>query len=171
MFMDGKKALVLSLSLPLRKLCAFQRNHPCHWVPNTNARCEVEVRVRSSNNLPSYTIPRKAGTTALLISVRCSSTREARSNYDVSDLPYSLNTPFLMRLIGVGFTTRMYQPQMAANNEWKYQRIFADNEFIAAGQMTIPVGGRKPSKSAKDNTYVSIFFSSSYMRLTETTAH
>jgi centromere protein C len=50
----------------------------------------------------------------------------------------------------------MYQPHMAANNEWKYQRIFGDSEFIAAGQLTIPIAGCKPNKSAKDNTYVCI---------------
>ncbi|KAM6500138.1 Mif2/CENP-C like domain containing protein [Amanita muscaria] len=54
----------------------------------------------------------------------------------------------------IAFTAKMYQPQMAANSEWKYQRIFGDSEFIAAGQLTIPIAGRKPSKSTKDNTYI-----------------
>ncbi|PFH48491.1 hypothetical protein AMATHDRAFT_65332 [Amanita thiersii Skay4041] len=54
----------------------------------------------------------------------------------------------------VAFIARMYDPQNAANNEWKYQKIFGDGDFIAAGQLTIPVKGRKPSKSSKDNTYI-----------------
>ncbi|KAF8630435.1 hypothetical protein AX17_005412 [Amanita inopinata Kibby_2008] len=58
------------------------------------------------------------------------------------------------RLRRIAFTAHMFQPQLAANNEWSYQKIFGDNEFIAAGQLTIPVQGRKPSKSSKDNTYI-----------------
>ncbi|KAF8625576.1 hypothetical protein AX15_005298 [Amanita polypyramis BW_CC] len=58
------------------------------------------------------------------------------------------------KLRQIGFTASMYDPKMAANNEWKYQRIFGDNEFIAAGQLSIPVAGRKPSKTSKDNTYI-----------------
>ena len=50
----------------------------------------------------------------------------------------------------------MFEPQLAANNEWSYQKIFGDADFIAAGQLTIPVAGRKPSKSSKDNTYASL---------------
>ncbi len=56
----------------------------------------------------------------------------------------------------------MFEPQLAANNEWSYQKIFGDGDFIASGQLTIPVAGRKPSKSSKDNTYAS---SSSCLRV------
>jgi hypothetical protein len=59
----------------------------------------------------------------------------------------------------------MFDPQLAANNEWSYQKIFGDGDFIAAGQLTIPVAGRKPSKSSKDNTYAS---SSSHLRMART---
>ncbi|THU87257.1 hypothetical protein K435DRAFT_730030 [Dendrothele bispora CBS 962.96] len=45
-------------------------------------------------------------------------------------------------------------PQPAANNEWLFQKIFGDDQFIAAGQLVIPKDGKKPSKSAKDNTYI-----------------
>ncbi|KAF5373880.1 hypothetical protein D9758_000637 [Tetrapyrgos nigripes] len=45
-------------------------------------------------------------------------------------------------------------PQPAANNEWLFQKIFGDDQFIAAGQLVIPVEGKKPSKSTKDNTYI-----------------
>ncbi|KAF8593606.1 hypothetical protein BDV93DRAFT_529787, partial [Ceratobasidium sp. AG-I] len=35
-----------------------------------------------------------------------------------------------------------------------FQKIFGDSDFFAAGLMKIPVGGRKPNKSSKENTYV-----------------
>jgi centromere protein C len=42
-----------------------------------------------------------------------------------------------------------------AKSDWLFDKIFGDDEFIAAGQLVIPPKGRKPSKAAKDNTYVS----------------
>ncbi|KAG9085654.1 hypothetical protein FS749_004248 [Ceratobasidium sp. UAMH 11750] len=35
-----------------------------------------------------------------------------------------------------------------------FQKIFGDSDFFAAGVMKIPVGGRKPNKPSKENTYV-----------------
>ena len=51
----------------------------------------------------------------------------------------------------------MLTPKPAANNDFLYQKVFGDGEFIAAGQLILPVGGKKPSKGTKDNTYVSGF--------------
>lgn len=51
----------------------------------------------------------------------------------------------------------MVQPKAAANNDWFFQKVFGDGEFIAAGQLIIPPKGRKPSKGSKDNTYVRYF--------------
>ena len=48
----------------------------------------------------------------------------------------------------------MVRPKAAANNDWFFQKVFGDGEFIAAGQLIIPPKGRKPSKGTKDNTYV-----------------
>ncbi|KAK7047302.1 mitotic fidelity of chromosome transmission-related protein [Paramarasmius palmivorus] len=45
-------------------------------------------------------------------------------------------------------------PQQANNSEWLFQKIFGDEQFIAAGQLVIPVDARKPNKTTKDNTYV-----------------
>ncbi|EEB87204.1 hypothetical protein MPER_15542, partial [Moniliophthora perniciosa FA553] len=45
-------------------------------------------------------------------------------------------------------------PQQANNSDWEFQKIFGDEQFIAAGQLIIPVGSRKPNKTTKDNTYV-----------------
>ena len=44
----------------------------------------------------------------------------------------------------------MVTPKPAANNEFAFQKIFGDGEFIAAGQLLIPVGGKKPSKGTKE---------------------
>lgn len=38
---------------------------------------------------------------------------------------------------------------------FRYQKVFGDDTYMAAGTLEIPVGGFKPEKSAKDNTYVS----------------
>ncbi|KAL0062628.1 mitotic fidelity of chromosome transmission-related protein [Marasmius tenuissimus] len=44
--------------------------------------------------------------------------------------------------------------QRAAGAEWEFQKIFGDEQFIAAGQLLIPPKRSKPSKTTKDNTYV-----------------
>jgi hypothetical protein len=54
----------------------------------------------------------------------------------------------------VAFTSKMFNPTAAANNQWFFEKIFGDGDFMAAGQLVIPVKGRKPTKATKDNTYV-----------------
>lgn len=39
-------------------------------------------------------------------------------------------------------------------NGFKFQKVFGDASFVAAGMLEIPVGGEKPSKPTKDNTYL-----------------
>jgi hypothetical protein len=41
-------------------------------------------------------------------------------------------------------------------NGFKFQKVFGDASFVAAGMLEIPVGGEKPSKPTKDNTYVGL---------------
>ena len=48
----------------------------------------------------------------------------------------------------------MVNPTKAANNDWLYQRLFGDGQFMAAGQLVIPVGTRKQTKRTRDNTFV-----------------
>jgi len=55
----------------------------------------------------------------------------------------------------------MFNPKLAADGSWYFDKVFSDDEFIAAGQLVIPPSGRKPSKAAKDNTYVSTALSTS----------
>ncbi|KAJ7069471.1 Mif2/CENP-C like-domain-containing protein [Mycena amicta] len=54
----------------------------------------------------------------------------------------------------IAFTAKMFNPTTAGNNQWQYQRIFGDGDFIAAGQIVIPPNGRKPAKPSKDNTFI-----------------
>ncbi|KAF8163706.1 Mif2/CENP-C like-domain-containing protein [Crassisporium funariophilum] len=54
----------------------------------------------------------------------------------------------------IAWTAKMVEPRQAANNGWSFDKIFGDDDFIAAGQLIIPPRSRKPPKAAKDNTYV-----------------
>ncbi|KAJ6570656.1 Mif2/CENP-C like-domain-containing protein, partial [Mycena sp. CBHHK59/15] len=54
----------------------------------------------------------------------------------------------------IAFTPNMFKPLPANNNEWLFQKIFGDRDYIAAGQILIPPKGCKPRKSAKDNTLI-----------------
>ncbi|KAG8931222.1 hypothetical protein FRC02_003037, partial [Tulasnella sp. 418] len=47
----------------------------------------------------------------------------------------------------------LVNPQQPPGQEYAFQKIFLDEEFVAAGVMSIPVGGKKPTKGARDNTY------------------
>ena len=66
----------------------------------------------------------------------------------------------LFCVTGVAYPARMFNPKLAADGSWYFDKVFSDDEFIAAGQLVIPPSGRKPSKAAKDNTYVSTALSS-----------
>ena len=59
---------------------------------------------------------------------------------------------------GVAFTAKMLAPKAAAQGAFFFQKIFGDGDFMAAGQLIIPPGGKKPSKGSKDNTYVRVFY-------------
>ncbi|CAE7170056.1 unnamed protein product [Rhizoctonia solani] len=41
-----------------------------------------------------------------------------------------------------------------SDGPFSFQKIFGDSDFFAAGVMKIPVGGRKPNKPSKENTFV-----------------
>lgn len=49
----------------------------------------------------------------------------------------------------------MLELKPAANNDFQFQKIFGDGNFIAAGQLVIPPKQQKPTKGTKDNTFVS----------------
>lgn len=54
----------------------------------------------------------------------------------------------------VACTAANMNPEEIASGPFAYQKIFMDGDFIASGIMTLPVDGKKPLKSTRDNTYV-----------------
>jgi centromere protein C len=58
----------------------------------------------------------------------------------------------------VAFTAKMFNPKPAKvkgpDDAWSFEKTLGDGDFMAAGQVVIPVGKRKPGKATKDNTYV-----------------
>ncbi|RXW13293.1 hypothetical protein EST38_g12561 [Candolleomyces aberdarensis] len=54
----------------------------------------------------------------------------------------------------VAWTAKMANLKPVPNNSWSYEKIFGDEDFIAAGQLVIPPNSQKPSKATKDNTYM-----------------
>jgi len=57
--------------------------------------------------------------------------------------------------IGIAFPKSLLEPKNVLGGEFKYQKVFGEDQFIAAGVVFIPVGGSKPGKYSKDNSYVS----------------
>ncbi|KAG8938493.1 hypothetical protein FRC04_008519 [Tulasnella sp. 424] len=47
----------------------------------------------------------------------------------------------------------MLNPKQPLNATYAFQKVFSDGEFVAGGVLEIPVGGKQPSKPARDNTY------------------
>lgn len=60
-------------------------------------------------------------------------------------------------ITGVAFTAKMLKLKPAANNDFLFQKIFGDGNFIAAGQLIVPPKKQKPTKGTKDNTFVRYF--------------
>jgi hypothetical protein len=48
----------------------------------------------------------------------------------------------------------MMDPKPAFNNQYQFQKIYQELDYLAGGILDIPVGGRKDTKPAKDNSYV-----------------
>lgn len=55
---------------------------------------------------------------------------------------------------GVALPTSRLDPKEVAGSGFRYQKVFGEDQFIAAGVVYIPVGGSKPGKHSKDNSYV-----------------
>ncbi|KAF8344155.1 Mif2/CENP-C like-domain-containing protein [Cantharellus anzutake] len=54
----------------------------------------------------------------------------------------------------VAVTARNMEPGEVPSGHFAFQKVFLDGDFIASGVITIPVGGKKPLKGARDNTFV-----------------
>jgi len=57
---------------------------------------------------------------------------------------------------GVAFTAAMVTPYQSFGQQFAYEKIFGDEDSFASGILNIQVGGEKPAKPTKDNTYVSV---------------
>lgn len=62
---------------------------------------------------------------------------------------------FTTLCLGLVFTSKQVEPSAAGHGSFAYKKLFGDDDFIASGMLTFPVGGMKPTKGTKDNTYVS----------------
>lgn len=62
--------------------------------------------------------------------------------------------PFFLESKGIAFTEHMMDPKPAFNNQYQFQKIYQELDYLAGGILDIPVGGRKDTKPAKDNSYV-----------------
>lgn len=50
----------------------------------------------------------------------------------------------------------MIQPKPVSSGDFKYQKVFGEDQFHASGMVYIPVRSLKPAKQSKDNSYVSL---------------
>ncbi|PPR02203.1 hypothetical protein CVT24_011430 [Panaeolus cyanescens] len=70
---------------------------------------------------------------------------------DCAVLHYTVQQAVRRKIVCIA---RMVELQRHADQSWLFANIFQDDGFIAAGQLVIPPGGRKPRKAVNDNTYV-----------------
>ncbi|KAK4053055.1 mitotic fidelity of chromosome transmission- protein [Microbotryomycetes sp. JL201] len=54
----------------------------------------------------------------------------------------------------IAFTAKMIDPKPTYNNKFAFQKIFTELDYLAGGVLVIPAGAEKPSKPARDNSYV-----------------
>ncbi|KAF5373827.1 hypothetical protein D9758_000978 [Tetrapyrgos nigripes] len=54
------------------------------------------------------------------------------------------------------YTEKVISQEMgsAAQGNWSFTKVFVDGSFMASGYLYIPKGGKKESKSVRDNTYI-----------------
>ncbi|CAK5279905.1 unnamed protein product [Mycena citricolor] len=86
---------------------------------------------------------------------------ETRDDPSASVIDYETQEEVVRRL---AFTEDMFDPKAGAlsassteADQWYFQKIMSDSDFVAAGQLLIEPKKRKPIKSAKENTYVCRF--------------
>lgn len=56
--------------------------------------------------------------------------------------------------LGIAFTSKMIATKTAGKQNFRFQKIFTDGDFMAGGILEIPVNEKKPLKPARDNSYV-----------------
>ncbi|KAI5479575.1 centromere protein C [Pseudohyphozyma bogoriensis] len=54
----------------------------------------------------------------------------------------------------IAFTAKMMDPKPTFRNKFAFQKIFSELDYLAGGILQIPAGCEKPSKNARDNSYM-----------------
>ncbi|ORY72568.1 Mif2/CENP-C like-domain-containing protein [Leucosporidium creatinivorum] len=54
----------------------------------------------------------------------------------------------------IAFTAKMVDPRPTYNNKFMFQKIYTELDYLAGGILQIPAGAEKPTKPAKDNSYM-----------------
>ncbi|GAA5920243.1 hypothetical protein JCM1841_000439 [Sporobolomyces salmonicolor] len=54
----------------------------------------------------------------------------------------------------IAFTAKMIDPKATYNNQYQFQKIYQELDYLAGGVLVIPPGGQKSTKPAKDNSYI-----------------
>lgn len=57
--------------------------------------------------------------------------------------------------LGIAFPASMIETKPAGKQNYRFQKIFSEGDFLAGGLLEIPVNEKKPLKPARDNSYVS----------------
>lgn len=74
----------------------------------------------------------------------------------VSKMPL---TTLRLTSTGIAYPARLLKPKLVGagdDNFFRYQKVFGEDLFMAAGVVELPIGGKKPGKASKDNAYVSL---------------
>ena len=56
--------------------------------------------------------------------------------------------------VGIALPKALLDPKEVLSANFKYQKVFGEDQFMASGVVYVPVGGSKPAKYSKDNSYV-----------------
>ncbi|RSH94857.1 hypothetical protein EHS25_004663 [Saitozyma podzolica] len=54
----------------------------------------------------------------------------------------------------IAYPKNLLDPKEVKDGNFKYQKVFGEDQFIAAGVVYVPIGCKKPGKHSKDNSYV-----------------
>lgn len=63
----------------------------------------------------------------------------------------------VLRAIGIVNTPEMLNPRIVGAGDYRFQKLFSEGEYIAAGVLVIPKGAQKPNKKTDQSTMVSPF--------------
>ncbi|THV03991.1 hypothetical protein K435DRAFT_962121 [Dendrothele bispora CBS 962.96] len=108
----------------------------------------------SSTTLPRKSSRRKSKTSSITstqYNPECGWDDQTETSGNVMD--FRTKTEVHRRLT---YTERMVTEAMgtASHGNWSFTKVFVDGSFMASGYLYLPEGGKKESKSVKDNSYI-----------------